>query len=139
MREALAASSKIVALLPPSQGAVSRESRRERSSFRSRKPIKAAFSALSRYAEPLRAVHALHLYGALGIATFGWSLGHWAGFSSARLLPLWLAGALVVYNLDRLKRDPADAINTPARVARHARLRPWSGLLAALGAAILLL
>ena len=66
--------------------------------------------------DALRPVHALHIYGAVGIAVFGWSLGRWAGFASGRLLPLWLAGALVVYNLDRLKRDPADCVNTPERV-----------------------
>ena len=143
MREALAASSKIVALLPPSQTAVSREIRRERSSFRSGKrangPAAGLLPDTGAPAAPLHAVHALHLYGALGIAAFGWSLGRWAGFSSTRLLPLWLAGALVVYNLDRLKRDPADAINIPHRAAQHERLRAWSVVLAALGAIVLLL
>ena len=67
------------------------------------------------------------------------ALGHWAGFASGRLLPLWLAGALVVYNLDRLKRDPADRANTPERVRWHGLLRRWSWLLAVLGAAVLLL
>jgi 4-hydroxybenzoate polyprenyltransferase len=84
-------------------------------------------------------VHALHIYGALGIAAFGWSLGRWAGFASGRLLPLWLAGALVVYNLDRLKRDPADVANTPERVRWHALLRRWSWLIAAAGTAVLVI
>jgi 4-hydroxybenzoate polyprenyltransferase len=84
-------------------------------------------------------VHALHIYGAVGIAVFGWSLGQWNGFASGKLLPLWLAGALVVYNLDRLKRDPADGVNTPERVRLHALLRRWSWLLTAVGAAVLVL
>jgi hypothetical protein len=82
-------------------------------------------------------MHALHVYGAVGIAAFGWSIGRWAGFDSAHLLPLWLAGALVVYNLDRLKQDPADCFNTPERVNAHATLRTWSWLLAGLGAVVL--
>ena len=85
----------------------------------------------------LRPMHALHVYGAVGIAVFGWSLGRWAGFASGRLLPLWLAGALVVYNLDRLKHDPADWVNTPGRVSAHGMLRGWSWLLAGAGAVVL--
>jgi hypothetical protein len=83
-------------------------------------------------------MHALHVYGGVGIAVFGWSLGRWAGFDSGPLLPLWLAGALLVYNLDRLKRDPADWVNTPERVSAHGTLRAWSWLLAGLGAVVLL-
>ncbi len=89
--------------------------------------------------ESLKPVQALHLYGAVGIAAFGWSLGRWAGFASGRMLPLWLAGALVVYNLDRLKRDPADCVNTPERVLRHGTLRRWSWALTAAGVAVLVL
>jgi 4-hydroxybenzoate polyprenyltransferase len=84
-------------------------------------------------------MHALHIYGALGIAAFGWSIGRWTGFASGRLLPLWLAGALVVYNLDRLRRDPSDEINTPERVRIHATLRLWSWLLTAAGVLVLIL
>jgi len=84
-------------------------------------------------------MHALHIYGAVGIAVFGWSLGRWAGFASGKLLPLWLAGALVVYNLDRLKRDPVDSVNTPERVRWHAMLRRWSWLLTAASALVLVL
>jgi len=84
-----------------------------------------------------RPVHALHIYGAVGIAVFGWSLGRRAGFASGKLLPLWLAGALLVYNLDRLKKDPADDVNTPERVRWHGQLRRWSWVLTGLGAAVL--
>ncbi len=101
---------------------------------------KEAVGRLFRHArDVVRPVHALHIYGAVGIAAFGWSLGRWAGFASGRLLPLWLAGALVVYNLDRLKRDPADVFNTPERVRWHGMLRRWSWMLAAAGAAVLVL
>jgi len=54
-------------------------------------------------------------------------------------MPLWLAGALLVYNLDRLKRDPADRVNTPERVRWHGMLRRWSWLLTAAGGAVLVL
>jgi 4-hydroxybenzoate polyprenyltransferase len=103
-------------------------------------PVKQAGAAVTlRLRDALRPVHALHIYGAVGIAVFGWSLGRWAGFDSGRLLPLWLAGALVVYNLDRLKEDPADAANTPERVRWHGMLRRWSWLLTATGGVVLVL
>jgi 4-hydroxybenzoate polyprenyltransferase len=98
----------------------------------------AHFCRPNRLRTALQPIHALHLYGAAGIAVFGWSVARWAGFSSWKLLPLWLAGALVVYNLDRLKKDPADALNTPERVRSHAMLRAWSWRLAGIGAVILL-
>ena len=143
MREALVASRKIAALLPSEKVGVSRESRRETSSFETRGAEaggEEASGGVSRGLwDALRPVHALHIYGAVGIAVFGWSLGWWAGFASGRLLPLWLAGALVVYNLDRLKRDSSDSANTPERVRWHGVLRPWSWLLTAAGAAVLVL
>jgi 4-hydroxybenzoate polyprenyltransferase len=84
-------------------------------------------------------MHTLHIYGAVGIAAFGWSLGRRAGFATGGLLPLWLAGALVVYNLDRLKRDAADCVNTPERVRWHGTLRRWSWLLTWAGVVVLVL
>jgi 4-hydroxybenzoate polyprenyltransferase len=147
MRDALVASSKIAVLLPSAKVGVSRESRRETSSFESHGSEECAKgghggvgNAVQTALETaLRPVHALHIYGAVGIAVFGWSMGRWAGFASGRLAPLWLAGALVVYNLDRLKRDPTDCVNTPERVRRHAMLRRWSWLLTAVGGAVLVL
>jgi 4-hydroxybenzoate polyprenyltransferase len=143
MRDALVASSKIAVLLPSSKIGVSRESRQKTSSSETRCVEGGCEEAHSGGARGLRdalqPMHALHIYGAVGIAVFGWSLGRWAGFDSGKLLPLWLAGALVVYNLDRLKRDPADSVNTPERVRWHAMLRRWSWLLTALGALVLVL
>jgi 4-hydroxybenzoate polyprenyltransferase len=143
MRDALVASSKIAVLLPSSKVGVSRESRRKTSSLETRecKECEKAGGAGGSHglSEALRPVHALHIYGAVGIAVFGWSLGRWAGFASGRLLPLWLAGALVVYNLDRLKQDPADSVNTPERVRWHGMLRRWSWLLTVAGGAVLVL
>src|ERR1700678_1825321 len=143
MCDALVASSKIAVLLPSSKVGVSRESRRKTSSFETREckeRVEAGGAGVSRgLSEALRPMHALHIYGAVGIAVFGWSLGRWAGFASDRLLPLWLAGALVVYNLDRLKRDPSDSVNTPERVRWHGMLRRWSWLLTVAGGAVLVL
>src|SRR5271166_3028226 len=141
MREALVESSKIAVLLPSSKIGVSRESSEKTSSLETR-GMKGGCAGGENEAPgglraALRPMHALHVYGAVGIAVFGWSLGRWAGFDSARLLPLWLAGALVVYNLDRLKSDPADGVNIPERVSAHGRLRVWSWLLAGLGAVVL--
>jgi 4-hydroxybenzoate polyprenyltransferase len=143
MREALVESSKIAGLRPSSKVGVSRETREETSSFETRVFSPGCEEAASGVAwglyDALRPVHVLHIYGAVGIAVFGWSMGKWAGFDSGRLLPLWLAGALVVYNLDRLKRDPADDQNTPERVHWHGMLRRWSWLLTAAGGAVLVL
>src|SRR5438093_5414954 len=87
----------------------------------------------------IRALHTLHLYGALGIVSFGWALSRLLHFSCERYVPPWFAGALFVYNMDRLKRDPADAINTPRRIENSERLRKISAVIAALAAAALIL
>lgn len=84
------------------------------------------------------ALQTLHLYGAAGIAAFGWAMCRLIGCASAPWLPLWLAAALLFYNVDRLRRDPADCLNTPRREAAARRLRRWSKLLAAMAAVTLL-
>ncbi len=85
------------------------------------------------------AVHTLSFYGAAGIASCGWALGRLLHFSSRPYLPLWLAGALFVYNMDRLKADPSDAINTPRRNRASLRLRPVGALVAAASVCALIL
>jgi len=141
MPEALVESTKIALRVPLSKIGVSRESNAQRSSLETHGVKEGrpgwAGRVRARVDAALRPMHALHVYGAVGIAVFGWSLGRWAGFASGRLLPLWLAGALVVYNLDRLKHDPADWVNTPGRVSAHGMLRGWSWLLAGAGAVVL--
>lgn len=86
----------------------------------------------------LAAIEALNLYGAAGIVSFGWALGWLLRFDVARYLPLWFAGALLVYNVDRLKHDPADAINVPARVKNSLGLRRVSIVLAGVSAGVLI-
>ncbi|HYR57942.1 MAG TPA: UbiA family prenyltransferase, partial [Chthoniobacteraceae bacterium] len=56
---------------------------------------------------------------------------------AAPWLPLWFCGALLIYNVDRLRRDPADALNVPQRESATQRLRGASALTAALAAAVL--
>ena len=88
---------------------------------------------------PLKsALHALALYVAAGIAAFGWACCALVGWDARPWMPLWFAGALLIYNIDRLRPDPADRINLPARTATVESLRPVAATLAALAAAVLL-
>ena len=78
------------------------------------------------FAEIETALHALHIYGAAGLAAFGWAMG-WLLETAARpWVPLWFCGGLLIDNADRLRRDPADAVNVPARTAASARYRTAS-------------
>ncbi len=84
-------------------------------------------------------LQALSLYCAVGIVCFGWAMGRLLGFHIGYYAALWLFGALFVYNLDRIRHDPADAINTPRRAAAASRLRRVRLALAiAAGAALVL-
>ncbi len=84
-------------------------------------------------------MHTLSLYGAAGIASCGWALGRFLDFRTRPYLPLWFAGALFVYNIDRLKADPSDCINIPRRQRRSLRLRPAAAGVAIAAACALLL
>ena len=84
-----------------------------------------------RWENALAALHTLHIYGATAFASFGFVLARWLRFEPGPWAGLWFAGALFAYNIDRLARDPADAINMPRRVEHVARLRKISTLLAA--------
>ena len=90
------------------------------------------------FAEIETVFHALSLYGAAGIAAFGWAMGWFLGVDAAPWLPLWFCAGLVIYNADRLRRDPADALNLPARTAAGARLRTASAATLALAAVVLI-
>ncbi|MEI8339994.1 MAG: UbiA family prenyltransferase [Verrucomicrobiota bacterium] len=83
-------------------------------------------------------LQALHFYGSAGIVAFGWALSRLLHFNCDRYLLLWLAGALCLYNLDRLKIDPADAINTPDRARRCAQLRKAGTVISIVSAGIIL-
>ena len=90
------------------------------------------------FAEIETVLHALSLYGAAGLAAFGWAMGWLLGLPTAPWLPLWFCAALVIYNADRLRRDPADALNVPARTTASARLRRASAVTLALAGLVLI-
>ena len=86
------------------------------------------------FAEIESALPALHIYGAAGIAALGWAMG-WLLETAARpWVPLWFCGGLLIDNADRLRRDPADAVNAPARTAASARYRTASRIALTLAA-----
>ena len=90
------------------------------------------------FAEIETVLQTLSLYGAAGLAAFGWAMGWLIGLSGAHWLPLWFCGGLLIYNADRLRLDPADALNLPARTAASARLRRASAVTLTLAAAVLI-
>ena len=83
-------------------------------------------------------LHALSIYGAAGIMAFGWAMGQFLGAETTPLLPLWFCAALLIYNCDRLRRDPADALNIPQRAAACTRLRPAIRVTVILSALVLM-
>lgn len=92
---------------------------------------------LARRAEDF--LHALHLFGAAGIAAFGWAVCRLLGLDAEPWVPLWFCAGVLVYNVDRLRRDPADGLNLPRRATASRRLRRLGFLLAAAAAGTLLL
>ena len=84
-------------------------------------------------------LHTLHIYGAAGIAAFGWAVCRMLGWDATPHVPLWFCAALAIYNADRLRRDPADAVNVPLRAAASARLRRAGLVTFAISAATLVL
>lgn len=83
-------------------------------------------------------LHTLSIYGALGITAFGWALGQIVGWETGPWMPFWFCAALLVYNADRLRRDPADSLNIPLREAAAGRLRALSFTVLAASALVLL-
>ncbi len=83
-------------------------------------------------------LHGLHLYGAFGIAAFGWAVCQLLDWSAQSWWSLWFCAALLIYNADRLTPDSADEFNVPLRRAALLRLRSLS-LTVALGSGLILL
>ena len=83
-------------------------------------------------------LHTLSIYGALGITAFGWAMGQLFNWEVGPWMPYWFCAALLVYNADRLRRDPADALNIPLREAASARLRVLSFIVLVTSALVLL-
>src|SRR5262245_12486894 len=82
-------------------------------------------------------LHALSLYGAAGIAGFGWAVCRLLDWPALPWIPLWSCAALLIYNADRLRTDPADLVNIPQRAAASARWRAWSRAVCAAAAIFL--
>jgi hypothetical protein len=100
----------------------------------SNKPV---FLLRARVADLAALFQTLCFFVAAGIASFGWAICHLLGWPAAPYLPLWFCSALLIYNADRLRRDPADALNIPRRAAASARSRKLS--LAVLAGAVVVL
>jgi hypothetical protein len=79
----------------------------------------------------------LSLYGACGIVCLGFALSRLLHFKCGGYAPLWFCAAVFIYNVDRLKADPADPVNIPLRSRVAARLRKVSLAAAILSAAML--
>jgi hypothetical protein len=75
-----------------------------------------------------REVYLLEVFGALSVSALGWAACQCSGTPWRPSAPLWFAGYLLVYNLDRLYPDPADSLNTPLRFRYRDRLR-WKRLI----------
>ena len=69
-------------------------------------------------------LHALSLYGAAGIAAFGWAVCRLLDWSVEPWILLWSCAALLIYNADRLRPDPADLVNIPQRAVRKSASGP---------------
>jgi 4-hydroxybenzoate polyprenyltransferase len=100
-------------------------------------PNKPVLRALAWAGELAALLQTLCFYVAAGIASFGWAICHLLGWRAAPYLPLWFCSALLIYNADRLRRDPVDTLNIPQRAAASVRLRKLS-LLVLVAAALVL-
>jgi 4-hydroxybenzoate polyprenyltransferase len=86
---------------------------------------------------PATFLHTLHLYGAAAVTAFGWAMCELVGWDATPWMPLWFCGALLIYNADRLRRDPADDHNVPERAAAAQRLHALSAAVTVAAAAVL--
>jgi 4-hydroxybenzoate polyprenyltransferase len=85
----------------------------------------------------LISIYLLELVGASAITLLGGVACTMLQIDWSRSAPLWFAGYLFVYNVDRLYLDPADRLNTPLRSSWSARLRGCRVLLVWLSAGVL--
>jgi len=68
-------------------------------------------------------IYVLELVGATAVTSLGWAACQILKIDWIPFGPLWFAGYLFVYNLDRLYPDPADPMNVPVRSRKTAELR----------------
>ena len=83
-------------------------------------------------------VYLLELVGATGVTFLGWVACRMLQIDWIPSAPLWFAGYLLVYNIDRLYPDPADLVNIAIRSSKIEKLRAARIGLAFLSAAALL-
>ena len=69
-------------------------------------------------------IYVLELVGATAVTSLGWAARRILKIDWTLSGPLWFAGYLFVYNLDRLYPDPADPLNVPVRSRKTVKLRP---------------
>ena len=81
-------------------------------------------AVIQRIQSILVTVYLLELVGATGVTFLGWVACRMLQIDWIPSAPLWFAGYLLVYNLDRLYPDPADQINIPIRSSKREELRP---------------
>lgn len=68
-------------------------------------------------------IYVLELVGATAVTSLGWTACRILNLDWTPFGPLWFAGYLFVYNLDRLYPDPADPMNVPVRFRKIMELR----------------
>jgi 4-hydroxybenzoate polyprenyltransferase len=83
-------------------------------------------------------IYLLELIGATAVTSLGWAACGILRIDWIPSAPLWFAGYLLVYNLDRLYQDPADRVNTPVRAGKSEELQRFRVCLVVLSATVLL-
>jgi hypothetical protein len=68
-------------------------------------------------------IYVLELVGATAVTSLGWAACRILKINWTPSAPLWFAGYVFVYNLDRLYPDPADPVNVPVRSCKTVKLR----------------
>jgi 4-hydroxybenzoate polyprenyltransferase len=96
-------------------------------------------AGIQRIQSILVTLYLLELVGATpAVTSLGWAACRILRIESLPSAPLWFAGYLLVYNLDRLYPDPADLVNISIRSRKAGQLRAARITLAFLSAAVLL-
>jgi 4-hydroxybenzoate polyprenyltransferase len=68
-------------------------------------------------------IYVLEPVGAAAVTSLGWEACRILKLDWIHSAPLWFAGYVLVYNLDRLHPDPADPVNVPIRWRKTLELR----------------
>src|SRR5208337_3922249 len=82
-------------------------------------------------------IYVLELVCATAVTSLGWAACRMLHIDWTPSGPLWFAGYLFVYNLDRLCSDPADPVNVPVRSSKGAELR-WARIALVLLSSVML-